>query len=85
MAMHIIIQWQKNEERRENTTTRGNMRPRRGKEAMRERRIHEKKQEAQVSAEKIQFFVNGNLLHFWVVTNGNKTEANLLKAVVLNI
>ena len=32
-----------------------------------------------------QFFVNGNLLHFWVVTNGNKTEANLLKAVVLNI
>ena len=42
MAMHIIIQWQKNEERRENTTTRGNMRPRRGKEARRERRIHEK-------------------------------------------
>ena len=42
MAMHIIIQWQKNEERRENTTTRENMRPRRGKEARRERRIHEK-------------------------------------------
>ena len=42
MAMHIIIQWQKNEERRENTITRGNMRPRWGKEARRERRIHEK-------------------------------------------